>query len=165
MSIAGTLFNGALTNVAIKGAVTNAVIIGNALLDGAIITDGARIVDTLRPRVSSSIKRVPVNPNRVSRRNPSWAVVGFEEVSEVPHVGELVTAMQPDDDGDFLSTGRVEHVDYGNRLIFLSVDWDGFSTHASVQPRTSGSQMHVQFHGSSRGGLRRVRLADRRVAA
>lgn len=77
--------------------------------------------------VSSSVKRVPINPNRATRRNPNWTVVGFEEVGIVPRLGETFIAVQSYDDGDLLSSGVVTQIDETNRLIFAEVDWASFS--------------------------------------
>jgi len=74
-----------------------------------------------------STKRVIVNPNRATRLNSNWTVVGFEELDHALELGERVIAVQPESSGNLFSTARVEKVDAENALVYLSVAWDAFA--------------------------------------
>lgn len=90
--------------------------------------------------LSRSAKRVVINPNRATKKSPSWTVLGFEEFDVLPSVGDRLVAVQPDDDGDWLSTARVTEVDADNQLVYADVDWGSFALEGTA-PRTNyGSQ-------------------------
>lgn len=70
---------------------------------------------------------VIVDPNRMSRSHPELTAVGFEDADRAVEVGEIVLAVQPDDDGSaFVGLATVERIDTDHMLIYLLVDWSSF---------------------------------------
>lgn len=89
--------------------------------------------------VARSSTRVVVNPNRATKKNPSWTVLGFEEFDSLPSVGDRLVAVQPDEDGDWVSTARVAEIDITHSLVYADVDWTGFSLEGSCAGSNRGS--------------------------
>lgn len=78
--------------------------------------------------------RVVVDPNAVSRDDPTLTPVMVEAMDRIPNVGEYVIACQPeeDDTAEYISTGRVRSVNREVGLAYIEVDWAGFvDTYAS----------------------------------
>lgn len=82
---------------------------------------------------SGLLPRVVVNPNRATRKHPSWTVLGFEELDFTPGVGDRILAVQPDDDGDWTSSAVITEVDLVNQLAYADVDWDSFGPEISAR--------------------------------
>lgn len=124
------------------------------------------LTSSVRMGRQRSMKRVTVNPNRVSRKNPAWTVVGFEEVGEQLTVGERVVAVQPDPDGNFVTTAQVERLDADNHLAFLSVDWASFAVESPRYEHSVARAGRVRFFTPPRSGGTQdnVRLVPRFVA-
>lgn len=79
----------------------------------------------------SEPKRIIVDPNSTSHRDPGLSVVSFVRAGCIPAVGETVVAVQPDDEGmdPGFSPGApatVERIDMKYRLMYLRVAWDQF---------------------------------------
>ena len=82
------------------------------------------------------VTRVTVDPNGVVANDPRLSAAFFEDASRLPSVGEVVLAVQDEDqDRDFIGTAVVERIDYANRLIYLRVDWRSFVVEGAM---TSG---------------------------
>ncbi len=110
-------------------------------------------------RGSVRLPRVTVNPNRVTRKNPAWTVVGMEELDRPLSVGDKVIADQPDDEGGYVSTAVVEEINEEYSLVYLSVDWAGFHVEAAAPASMSSGVWRRQTRErASRGALRRVRV-------
>ncbi|KHK98546.1 hypothetical protein LK09_06105 [Microbacterium mangrovi] len=97
----------------------------------------------------------------MTRRNPAWTVVGLEELSGRPTIGEHVIAVQPDsDDGDFVSNGRVEAIDDEHQLVYLSIAWGAFVVAPPIDRMvTKGSRFRSFSMPTSRGSSPEVRIA------
>jgi len=78
--------------------------------------------------------RVVVDPNGAARGDASLSVALLEDADRIPKVGELVFAVQPEDDEpDYISSAIVKEIDHAKGLIYLAVDWAGF--HEAPQRR------------------------------
>jgi hypothetical protein len=112
-----------------------------------------------------SLVRVTVNPNRSTRRDAGWTVVGLEEVPSTLAIGQRVIAVQPDDEGDFVSTAVVEDINVEHRLAYLRVNWDGFADVSLLtRAHTCGSRVSVRKPTSTHGAFVAMTMATR-VAA
>jgi hypothetical protein len=96
--------------------------------------------------------RVVVDPNSVSRRDPTLSVATFGDADRVPEPGEIATAVQPDvDDVDYVGVARVEAIDRDHGLIYLRVDWNSFTesspfeTHIDEQVRETTIHTYLDF--------------------
>lgn len=73
--------------------------------------------------------RVEVNPNAIHDSDPAVYLAQIVDARWAPRVGDVVTAIQPDEDPqepDYVSTALVTDVDPLRGLIRLYVDWAGF---------------------------------------
>ncbi|GAA1911300.1 hypothetical protein GCM10009737_10900 [Nocardioides lentus] len=86
----------------------------------------------LKMTTPPSPARVTVDPNSVSRRDPALSVVPFEGAPAV-YPGDIVIAVQPDDDGTAgEAPAVVESVDFQAGIMRLRVDWSRFRVVQSV---------------------------------
>lgn len=112
-------------------------------------------------RQEFAVQRVVIDPNRVSRRNPEWAIVGLEELEQRLSVGESVLVVQPDEDGsNFISSAVVADVNDEFGLFYLSVDWQGFHTVSPhpARPRLRSGGVRSIASRTTRGSVRNARV-------
>ncbi|OZD09229.1 hypothetical protein CH275_03120 [Rhodococcus sp. 06-235-1A] len=82
----------------------------------------------ITPDLSAKTARIEVDPNQFAGPDSALTVVRRSQFSRTPFVGEFVVAVQTDeDDGDFVGSAIVTEVDDNFDLVYLLVDWKGFS--------------------------------------
>lgn len=93
-------------------------------MPGAVTT----LRELWKPMVTA---RVVIDPNRASRAHPGLVAALRAEADRDVEPGDLVTAVQPDDDGgpDFIGNATVRHVT--GDLIYLDVAWESFHDETS----------------------------------
>lgn len=84
--------------------------------------------------LSPRSRRIVVDPNSFARRDPKFAVVGFDTDAELPQVHERVWAVQAVVVGlEGVAPGIVRVVDHRYRLAYIEVDWSLSVTQPVVQ--------------------------------
>jgi len=102
---------------------------------------------------AAGLPRVVVNPNRATPKNASWTMLALAELNAPLRLGQIFIAVQPEegDEPDFISTGRVEEIDYQYGIVYASVDWDGFADEVTTNVNrslSSGNHVGRRFGGA-----------------